>query len=449
MGMPVDRLLIWVGDGHAATLNNLGDGFELSYTQWWQDRDGYAFSPHLPIGESTRGAAVRNFFSNLLPEGHALESLSRAQQVSKHDVFGILKKVGRDCAGALVLAEEGQPPDTTNNACQSVSMLELHQRIVESRLEDVPLMLWKGKRRMSLAGVQNKLGVYLTMDSGIELPVDAAPTSHILKVGDPKHADIAANEYFCMQLARAVGLDVPDTLFMKLPEPVLLVQRYDRLWDMAVPGGLRRIHQIDGCQALNLSPEQKYEEPPYEYAPPGANAADLVRLAKLCRIPARAQTTLLNWFLFNFLIGNSDAHAKNISFLVDPLRRVQKGHELERGMSVAPLYDLVCGAMYGYHDMAQTIGGESNFAVLEQTHWVQFAKDCAVPPVLLERLAAGLLKRMKQVLPRIADDVAKKTSAVLVPELQRWVAGQCERLELGLGARTGAGRSSPKGTLTS
>lgn len=440
MNAPADGLMIWVEGGHAATLRHVDEAFELTYTPWWHGNGGYAFSPHLPLGEATRGAAVRNFFSNLLPEGHALESLSRAHQVSKHDVFAILKKVGRDCAGALVLTEEGQTPDKPDKpdqAYQTVSAPELNQRITEARAEDVPLMFWQGKRRMSLAGVQNKLGIYLTLDEGFELPIDAAPTSHILKVGDPKHGDIVANEYFCMQLARAVGLDVPDTLFKKLPEPVLLVQRYDRLWDVPISGGLRRIHQIDGCQALNLPPEQKYEEPHYEYAPPGASVADIVKLAQLCRIPAGAQTTLLNWVLFNYLIGNSDAHAKNISFLVNPLRQTHQALELEVGMSVAPLYDLVCGAVYGYHDMAQTIGGESNFAVLDRSHWAQLAKDCAVPEVLLQRLAANLLKRMMAALPRVAAAVAEETGAELVQRVHALVAEHCDRLQLNLAAKRG------------
>ncbi len=441
--MPADSLLVWVESTHAATLSHSEGMFELAYTPHWKARvGGYAFSPHLPLHETTRGAAVRNFFSNLLPEGHALESLSRAHQVSKHDVFGMLKKVGRDCAGALVITEEGQTPDTPDHAYQAISMQELNRSIVEARQEDVPLMFWKGKRRMSLAGVQNKLGVYLALDETIELPTDAAPTSHILKIGATRHPDMAANEYFCMQLARAVGLDVPDTLFRKLPEPVLLVQRYDRLWDVVVTGDLHRIHQIDGCQALNLSPEQKYEEPPYEYAPAGATAVDLVKLAHLCRIPALAQTALLNWVLFNYLIGNSDAHAKNISFLVNPLRRTHQvnplnqthqKHELEVGMRVAPLYDLVCGTVYGYHDMAQTIGGECNFAILERSHWTQFAGDCAVPAVLLRRLAAGLLKRMRPALPQVVAKVFRETGAGLLPEIHAFVAGQCESLQNSMG----------------
>ena len=338
-----------------------------------------------------------------------------------------------------MLADAGEAPDTPDQAYQPVSAEDLNQRITEARAEEVPLMFWKGKRRMSLAGVQNKLGVYLTLNEGFELPIDAAPTSHILKVGDPKHEDIAANEYFCMQLARAVGLEVPDTLFKKLPEPVLLVQRYDRLWDVPVSGGLRRLHQIDGCQALNLPPEQKYEEPHYEYAPPGATVADLVKLAQLCRVPAVAQTTLLNWVLFNYLIGNSDAHAKNISFLVNPLRHTHRALELEveLGMSVAPLYDLVCGVVYGYHDMAQTVGGESNFAVLDRGHWAQLAKDCAMPGALLQRLAAGLLKKMTTALPQVAAFVAEETGSGLVPRLHALVAEHCDRLRVHLAAKAG------------
>lgn len=432
-----DKLVIWVEGEHAATLHYLDDAFELIYTPHWQGNGGYAFSPHLPLNAVTRGVAVKNFFSNLLPEGHALESLSRAHQVSKHDVFGILKKVGRDCAGALVLTEGGGGLDTPDQAYQPVSSQELNQRIAEARAEDVPLMFWKGKRRMSLAGVQNKLGVYLTMDEGFELPIDAAPTSHILKVGDPKHEGIAANEYFCMQLARSVGLVVPNTLFKQLPEPVLLVQRYDRLWDVPVSGAMRRIHQIDGCQALNLPPEQKYEEPHYEYAPPGAGVGDIVKLAQLCRIPAGAQTTLLNWVLFNYLIGNSDAHAKNISFLVNPLRQTHRALELEVGMSVAPLYDLVCGAVYGYHDMAQTIGGESNFAALDHGHWAQLAQDCAVPEVLLQRLAANLLKRMKTALPGVVAAVAAETGSTLIEQIHTLVATHCDQLQLHLAAKRG------------
>ena len=385
--MAANRLNVWVGQQHAATLGVADQTFTLDYTtEWQQSKDAYAFSPHLPFGPTAQGASVKNFFSNLLPEGKPLEALSHAHQVSQYDVFGILRKVGRDCAGALVITDEDTPPPTANvfseDDYESVTHDDLQQRITESRAQDVPLMFWRGKRRMSLPGVQNKLGVYMDAGGGLWLPKDGAPTSHILKVGDDRHPNMVANEYFCMQLAKAIGLTVPNVQYLELPEPVLLVQRYDRQW--TADGGLIRIHQIDGCQALNLPPEQKYEEPHYAAAPPGATFAQLFKLSALCSVPAAAQVQMLQWLLFNHLIGNSDAHAKNLSFLVDA-----------QGMRIAPLYDLVCGSVYGYNDMAQSVGGETNFAVIEQSDWTQLATDCGITSNLVQRLAKQLLKQVQ------------------------------------------------------
>jgi serine/threonine-protein kinase HipA len=93
---------------------------------------------------------------------------------------------------------------------------------------------------------------------------------------------------------------------------------------------------------------------------------------------------MLQWLLFNYLIGNSDAHAKNLSFLVDA-----------KGMRIAPLYDLVCGSLYGYNDMAQSVGGETNFAVIGQSDWTQLATDCGISSDLVQRLTKQLLKHVQ------------------------------------------------------
>ena len=164
-------------------------------------------------------------------------------------MFGILRKVGRDCAGALVNTEEELPPPLAQvfnqDDYEAISHDDLQQRIVESRAENVPLMFWRAKRRMSLPSVQNKLGVYINADDGIWLPKDDAPSPHILKVGDDRYPDMVDNEYFCMSLAKAIGLTVPTVQYLTLPEPVLLAKRYDRQW--TPDAGLLRPHQIDGC----------------------------------------------------------------------------------------------------------------------------------------------------------------------------------------------------------
>lgn len=390
-------LHIWVGPIKAATLELIDNGFSLAYTQAWQQSpQAFAFSPHLPFGQPLQGAGVRHFFSNLLPEGKPLEALSQAYQVSQYDVFGILRKVGRDCAGALVLTDEDLAPEAqaifNSDAYEEVSHAQLQDRITESRVQDVPLMFWRGKRRMSLPGVQNKMGIYMAQDGGLWLPKDGAPTSHILKVGDARYPDMVINEFVCMRLAQLLGFAVPNVQWLALPEPVLLVQRYDRQW--TADGGLLRTHQIDGCQALNIAPEQKYEEPAYEAAPAGASFAQLLKLHPLCQVPAKAQTTLLQWLMLNFILGNTDAHAKNLSFIVSP-----------RGLTVAPFYDLVNGSAYAYQDMAQCIGGESNLSVIGKTQWQQLAKECAIPMNLLKQLAKPLLARFGKVMDKLPVDV--------------------------------------------
>jgi serine/threonine-protein kinase HipA len=408
----MNELAIWVGPLLAARLKNGGEGFELVYTDEWLQSGGYAFSPHLPLGCVTRGAAVRHFFSNLLPEGHALESMASAHQVSKFDVFGMMRKAGRDCAGALVLIDPGEAPEVADAGYLAMSDGELNQRISDARLHDVPLMFWKSKRRMSLAGVQNKLGVYMSQDSVLHLPEDAAPTSHILKVGDQKHEGIAANEHFCLRLAHALGLTVPESEFRRLPEPVLLVQRYDRLW--TPDGDLVRTHQIDGCQALNLPPDQKYEEPPYEHSPGGATLADIVKLSSLCNASAAAKVELLRWVLFNYLIGNTDAHAKNLSLLVQPTVMNGSMAVPRRGIEVAPFYDLVCGTVYGYKDFAQHIGQETQIDFVTGVDWAAFAKSCEVPLPLLKLLAKDLTARLSRSLPHVVSVLALKTADPVV-----------------------------------
>jgi serine/threonine-protein kinase HipA len=398
----MSQLYIWVGSDHAATLESTQDSFALTYAESWaKSRQAFAFSPHLPLNKTSQGAAVKHFFSNLLPEGRPLEALSFAHQVSQYDVFGILRKVGRDCAGALVITDESAvPPEATVFTAQDyepVTRDQLQERIVESTAQDVPLMFWRGKRRMSLPGVQNKLGVYMAQDGSLWLPKDGAPTSHILKIGNTRHPDMAANEYACMRLAHSIGLPVPQVIYMELPEPVLLVQRYDRTW--TPDGGLLRTHQIDACQALNLPPEQKYEEPDYETAPPGPTFAQILALHKLCQVPASAQVLMLQWLMFNFIIGNSDAHAKNFSFLVN-----------EKGLQAAPLYDLVSGLRYGYKDMAQSVGGETHLDVISTEEWKRLAKDCGIAFILLQYLGKQIAASVQRSAEELQNQLTTETS---------------------------------------
>ncbi len=256
---------------------------------------------------------------------------------------------------------------------------------------------------------------------GVSVHELASHISGTYRVKNPRLVNIYCPDvFFCMQLAKAIGLSVPDVQYLELPEPVLLVQRYDRRW--TADGGLLRIHQINGCQTLNLQPEQKYEEPHYATAPPGATFAQLFQLHKLFSVPAAAQVQMLHWLLFNTLIGSSNAHAKNLSVLVDA-----------NGMRVAPVYDLVCGSVYGYTDMAQSVGGETNFSVIDTVEWTRQAKDCGVQVALVQRLAQQLIKNIALKLS-FTNDACKNGMHVeartLIAQLVQQIAGKNQHFRL-------------------
>jgi serine/threonine-protein kinase HipA len=425
----LNQLFIWVDGEKIATLSHYEGSFELSYEAIWIASGGYPISPHLPLGEISRDATVKNFFSNLLPEGELLDGLSKKHQVSKFDVFGLLKKVGSDCAGALIIADTEQIAADDPQGYEFISDEELNQQIMESRHANVPLTFWGKKPRMSLAGVQNKLGVYVDSSERLMLPLQSQPTSHILKIGNPNYASMEANEYFCMQLAQEIGLSVPDTRFRKLPEPVLLVHRYDREWVEGQLGVIKRRHQIDACQALNLPPNLKYQEPDYEYAPSGATLADIIGLAKLCDTPSAAQVTIINWILFNYLIGNTDAHAKNLSFLINRAENPARMLGRTASINAAPFYDMVSGSAYGLNDFAQRIGNEGDLRLVSARDWREFAKQVGVAPKLVKKLGEMLVKKMAGKLDQVVGRVLTETSDEIVRRIDEHIRAQTNLLK--------------------
>ena len=235
---------------------------------------------------------------------------------------------------------------------------------------------------MSLAGAQHKLP--LRWDGTQFWLPQGAPSTHILKPENarPEHYPFCpANEHFCMSLARSIGLSASDTELIHLPEPVYLVSRYDRV---TTDRQTRRLHQIDLCQLLNKWPDYKYE------AQGGATFREAYLVLAQTRQPAPARPQLLRWLVFNYLIGNSDAHAKNISFLVDA-----------RGLALAPFYDLLCAKVYGDDTMAMTLGGETRYGWVTSKAWDEVARDLGLRPAYLRRLRLELAKDLPRAVPEI------------------------------------------------
>jgi serine/threonine-protein kinase HipA len=225
-----------------------------------------------------------------------------------------------------------------------------------------PMLAGRDGVRLSLAGAQDKLPVVFD-GQRIGLPKGAQPSTHILKPAIASVEDSVLNEGFCLSLAQAMGLPTAQAqIFVVQGLQVLLVARYDRR--VGVDGQPMRIHQEDFCQALGVVPEMKYQN---EGGPDLKACFDLLR--KATRPSAPQVLRLLDAVVFNALIGNHDAHAKNFSLLY-------AGQSKNVAPTLAPLYDMLCTAVYEHltPKMAMKLGSKYKFTEVQARHWEQFAQ---------------------------------------------------------------------------
>ena len=352
-------------------------------------------SHSLPIrAEAFDDRASRPFFAGLLPEGGKRKQIAKTLQISVQNDYALLDSLGGDCAGAVTLLESGQSPQSAD-AQHEVRWLD-HTQLLQV-LDEMPLRPMRAGDeglRLSLAGAQDKLPVVVDADgSRIGLPLNGSPSTHILK---PPIAGIDGsvfNEAFCMALARAFKLDVASIQIQAIAEGeqqrhYLLVERYDRPAD--TPG--QRLHQEDFCQALGIVSEHKYQS---EGGPGLAQAFALLRSAT--RPSALHTLKLLDYVVFNALIGNHDAHGKNFSLLYAPT-----------GAVLTPLYDALCTAVYPTltDKMAMKIGSKYKFSEVMARHWEQFATEAALSP--------GQVKKRILAIARQLPDLARATQATFL-----------------------------------
>lgn len=355
--------------------------------------DGYAGPPlswALPVQHEAHPHAVcRAVFGGLLPEGEGREALARNLGVSAGNDYALLEEVGGDCAGAIVLLDPDREPPRSP-AIRWLDVAELDRMLRE--LPQRPLAADPDEGiRLSLAGAQPKTPVILDGDR-IGQPTNlAAPTTHIAKPEPDTFAGLVDNEAFCLELARAVELPVANASkrITRSGLRYLLVERYDR--DLTSEP-IRRLHQEDVCQALGVPADRKYQN---EGGPTAAAVIELLRAASA--VPALDIPRLWEALVFNWSIGNCDAHGKNFSLLYDT-----------GAPTLAPLYDLVSTTLYPRLTtrLAMSIGGAADIADVALGSWLEladaaglsqrFARDATARVVARVQAAAPLLARQPQ-----------------------------------------------------
>jgi serine/threonine-protein kinase HipA len=356
-----NRLSVW-WDGRISGCLYLGPDGETLFAYdvaWLADPKAPSLSFSLPKqAEPFKRSAVQAFFGGILPEEGQRTAIARALGVSADNEFRLLEYLGGEVAGALTLLPEGETPASPSDAAPKLLDDDALVQLLD-HLPLRPMLAGEDGLRLSLAGAQSKLPVLL-IDGQIALPAPGQPTSHILKPPISRFEGTTENEYFCMSLASAIGLDVaPVEMRVVADRSFLLVTRYDRAVDAG--GSVTRLHQEDFAQALGVPSHRKYAS---EGGPIFPDCFSLLRRA--ATRPAREILKLLDAAILNLIIGNADAHAKNFSLL-------------HRGgvITLAPLYDLLSTILYPnlHVKMAMKIGGKAVLEDIEPRHWEKFAAD--------------------------------------------------------------------------
>ncbi len=334
-----------------------------------------ALSVSLPLrAEPFIGAVVRNWFGNLLPEGGVREAIAARLREPVWDDFALLAGIGGECAGAVSIV----PPDPSSAEASPGPTTDLESLLVAAgdMAGEGTWALLGTPRRLSLAGAQDKIAVVREADGSLQLPAVGELTTHILKPESRRLPGLRDLEALGLALARAVGLRaVPATLVEVAGHKALLLERYDR---QVVDGRLTRLHQEDFCQALGYPGELKYEA---SGGPSLGQCAELVR--RRLRLGPVAVQAVLDWVVFNAVIGNADAHAKNLALLSDRDGRRR----------LAPFYDLVptiaIPERLVERQPALRIGDSERIDHITTDDWRAFAKAAGYAPgFVLKRVAA-------------------------------------------------------------
>jgi serine/threonine-protein kinase HipA len=376
--------------GHLTQDN--GGQMIFQYAESWLERPGAApLSQSLPLRkERFSQNECRGYFGGILPEESKREIIARNLGISARNDYAMLEQIGGECAGAVTFVPAGEPLPESDYRYRTLSSEELAAVLRE--LPKRPLLAGEEGIRLSLAGAQDKVAV--RVDGGeISLPLGGAPSTHILKPGGDRFEGVVANEALCMKLAAAIGIPTAKVEARTVEGmEYLLVERYDRIYraDLGQEPVLERLHQEDFCQALGIVSEMKYQK---EGGPSLKQCFALLR--EVSSTPVIDLSRLLDAVIFNYLVGNNDAHGKNFSLLYRGI-----GTD-DMQVSLSPLYDSLSTVYYPEisRSMAMKLGGEYSSEKVMPRNFEQFAEEAGLAKPMVRRRVMEVIEAILSALP--------------------------------------------------
>ena len=367
---------------------------------WLDQEDAIPVSLSLPLQEEAFSSEkTKCFFEGLLPEGFTKRSVARWMHADEHDYLTMLSGLGQECLGAIQVMEGNTKPPKARYT--RMTEQQLQEFAAEGAIKSAELVT---ALHLSLAGASGKTGLYF--DAGNTcwyLPEGTAPSTHIVKQSHVRFKDIVTNEQLCLTTAKNLGIPVPSSFAVNTEDENLLfaTPRYDRvLTDKhRVLDGLPvpyRLHQEDMAQALGIPAENKYEIVPSGYS------------EKICGLlrdfssnPIKDILDFWNRIIFNDLIGNTDGHLKNFSFLYD---------KNLAGLHLAPAYDIVSTTIYPGHTrtLSMYIGESHAIDQIQRSDFFEGARRSGIQSAVILRQLDTMAENFEKAINQAADALQEK-----------------------------------------
>ena len=381
-----DRLEVRLGNMLVGTLTLVtGDrsffAFEESYLNDSNrpvlSQSFYTRSGDLIPESKTVQTKLPPFFSNLLPEGHLRDYLATRGGIKPAREFKLIELLGEDLSGAVII----KPLDALANLKES---------------EEGGTIQENAPYRFSLAGVQLKFSALAESTGGLTIPASGVGGDWIIKLPAQNFGSVPENEWSMLELAREIGINVPETRLVDLRDvpglpdlgvlsgnQAMAIKRFDR----SEKG--TRIHIEDFAQVYGLFPDAKYSKVSY------ANIANMVWTLT-------GEAGLVDYIrrlTFNIIIGNGDMHLKNWSFIYPDGKTPQ----------LAPAYDFVSTVPYIPNDsLALSLSGTKDMNSISLAHFEKLVKKAQVPEYLV-------LNAVKETVRAVHDTWRKNQSHYPLP----------------------------------
>lgn len=392
--------------------------FSFTYSkEWLEYSQSFQLSLAMPLSPKPFGNKITlSFFENLLPEGEAKDALEKSQQLI--GVFDFLKEYGIDCAGAVILSQNKRSPFT--KPCNQKVRIEMKKifKAIDQKRSVVEVIAEMNPGYLSIAGAQDKFAA-IYKDGDFYLPKNGGPSTHIIKVPIYRSGvkESVYNEYYCMKLAKRVGLNIPEIHVLDHEShPLYIIKRYDRIQDDTQE--YKRIHQQDFCQAQGLVSESKYEN---KGGPTLKDNYEIIKNNVTIKARSQALFDYIDWFCFNFLIGNNDSHSKNLSLLLKDGR-----------IELAPFYDLLCTAIYPKlkKDFSFMLGDRSDASRIGKNQLEIVDGELGLKVGTTSERMLGMKNKLLKEKDQLVAEIQKELPAAKIPKrISQLIEKRCASLE--------------------